>query len=246
MFGRLHEFSSRSRRYRGTLVLSILLHAVVLAAVVRATASPRAARVSAEPAGGDAPVTPIQDLEIAAEPQPSAPVATNAPALAGPPVPSEAPDTLRLGEPRSVRLALPPLEGSPADSAPAEGRDRVRISRIRVASLSGPGLDVRPASPAVQLADSLLPTAWRWTATPRRTGPTKLSFVVQGVVVGGDEERLVVLARVEQDVVVVGGLRHRMHAALLRHEGWVLGALLLGVAVWIQWRAGRARRNARP
>ena len=244
------------------IAISLLLHAVALAAIVYANDAVRRAVVAGEyapePAGGvsgpmqipsSAPQDSLLDL-----PEPPSPADVVLPGIRIPRVMLRAagiplldldlPDTLELGRPVTTRLSLPPnrlpvdsvLRVSYPDGTPMAP---VSLSHARQATLHGERLIVQPESPPLQLTDTIRRTRWHWTVIPTEPGLQTVFLQLDAAAVVEGKSRIVTLGRVRQDVLVVATPLQRLSRFFARN--WTLLCLvtLLAVAGWARARWGR-------
>lgn len=256
---RLHERSAE--RTRSGVVFSLLLHALVLAGIFYMNERVREAVIAGERRSdaswsGEAPIRipsgseadPALDL-----PEPASPADVVLPGIrlprsllreAGiPSLDANLPDTLELGRPQTVRLALPPNR-LPEDSVvrvqgvDGVGMSPVSISRARQATVHGENLIIQPKSPPLQLTDSARRTEWHWTLIPTQPGLQTLYLQLDAPATVEGKPHIVTLGRVRQEIVVEATPLQRVSRFFSRN--WTF-FLLVTVAALISWARARWR-----
>ncbi len=258
---RLHErYADRSR---GGIAISLLLHALVIAAIVYVNQTVRREVIESEYESesswsGPGPMripgrAPDDSLSDATEPPSAADVVLPGLTLpnsvrraAGVPfLDIDLPDSLELGKPQTIRLALPPNR-LPEDSVlrvrtdDGVGMSPVSVSRVRQVSVYGGRIVVQPQSPPLQLTDSARRTEWHWTIIPTEPGRQRVYLQLDAPAIVDGEPRVVTIQRASQDVFVYATPLQRMSRFFSRN--WTFFVLITLFAL-VSWARGRWTRR---
>lgn len=241
------------------IAISLLLHALALAAIVYANDTVRRAVVAREyrtdaAGGASGPMlipgrAPPDSLLDTPEPPSAADVVLPGiriprvmlRAAGVPQLDLDLPDTLELGRPVTTRLSLPPNR-LPVDSVlrvsypNGTPMSPVSLSHARQATLHGERLIVQPESPPLQLTDTIRRTRWHWTVIPTEPGLQTVYLQLDAAALVEGKPRIVTLGRVRQDVLVQATPLQRLSRFFARN--WTLLCLVTLFAI-VAW--GRAR-----
>ena len=260
-FTRLHKHYAE-RRNAG-IAISLLLHALILAAIVSVNETVRREVIESEHESeaswsGAGPMRipgklPDDSLSDATEPPSPADIVLPGLTLpnsvrraAGVPFLDVAlPDTIELGRPQTVRLALPPNR-VPEDSvlrvrgADGIGMSPVSVSRARQVSVYGGRLVVQPQSPPLQLTDSARRTEWHWTIIPTEPGVQRVYLQLDAPATVDGEPRIVTIQRASQDVFVRATPLQRISRFFSRNWTFFVLVTLFALISWARARWARA------
>lgn len=144
------------------------------------------------------------------------------------------PDTLELGRPHPMRVALPPNRLSPDRVLTMRGLGgagvrQVRFTPHREVTLTGPDLVVIPETPTLRVLDEREETEWRWSVTPTEPGLHTVQLQLDAVAQIDGEPRVVTLQRVDREIVVRATPLQHVSRFFAQHWTWlsVLALLLL-------------------
>jgi hypothetical protein len=157
-----------------------------------------------------------------------------------PPVAARLPDTLELGRPEVIRFAIPPDRTPPRAEFVMLGargeRQSVVLRPARLAALYGDELVVEPAAPPLQVTGPARRTEWHWTITPTEPGPRAVYLQLDAPAVVDGEERIVTIARLEQEVFVRMTRLQRLSRFFAANWTVLVAVTLLAVAGWARAR----------
>ena len=107
-----------------------------------------------------------------------------------------APRTMHLNEPVVIQLLLSggqtveQLQKELTALGEQEG-EQIRASDTMEAQLTGPGFDIAPVTPAVQLVSKEAVTEWQWEVEPTKTGERRLHLTLSALIdLGGKDADL--------------------------------------------------------
>jgi hypothetical protein len=260
MFDHLtHLHKQYAERTRAGIAISLLLHALVLAAIVYVNETVRREVIESEYESeaswsGAGPMRipgklPEDSLSDATEPPSPADIVLPGLTLpnsvrraAGIPfLQIDLPDTLELGRPETVRLALPPNR-VPEDSvlrvrgADGIGMSPVSLGRARQLSLYGGRLVVQPQSPPLQLTDSAHRVQWHWTIMPTEPGVQRVYLQLDAPATVDGEPRIVTIQRASQDVFVYATPLQRISRFFSHNWTFFVLVTLFALASWARSR----------
>ena len=254
---RLHE--QYAERTRVGIAISLLLHALILAAIVYVNETVRREVIESEYRSeaswsGPGPIRipgklPEDSLSDATEPPSPADIVLPGLTLpnsvrraAGIPfLQIDLPDTLELGRPETVRLSLPPNR-VPEDSvlrvrgADGIGMSPVSLGRARQLSLYGGHIVVQPQSPPLQLTDSARRAEWRWTIVPTEPGVQRVYLQLDAPATVDGEPRIVTIQRASQDVFVYATPLQRISRFFSRNWTFFVLVTLFALVSWARSR----------
>ena len=261
-FSRFHE--RRIGGSSGGIAISLLLHALALAGIVYVNETVRREVIAREYASSDASWSgpgpmripgrlPDDSLSDATEPPSPADIVLPGLTLpnsvrraAGVPfLDIDLPDTLELGRPETVRLALPPNR-LPEDSVlrvrtdSGMGMSPVSLSRARQVSVYGAGrIVVQPHSPPLQLTDSARRTEWHWTIIPTEPGMQRVYLQLDAPATVDGEARVVTIQRASHDVFVQATTLQRISRFFSRNWTFFVLVTLFALVSWARARWAR-------
>jgi hypothetical protein len=255
---RLHKYYAE--RTSAGIAISLVLHALVLAAIVFVNQTVRREVIESEYESeaswsGAGPMRipgklPDDSLSDATEPPSPADIVLPGLTLpnsvrraAGVPfIDIDLPDTLELGRPETVRLALPPNrlpEDSVLNVRGADGvaMSPVTVSRARLVSVyGGRRLVVQPQSPPLQLTDSARRTEWHWTIIPTEPGTQRVYLQLDAPATVDGQPRVVTIQRASEDVFVYATPLQRISRFFSRNWTFFVLVTLFALVAWARAR----------
>lgn len=156
-----------------------------------------------------------------------------------------APRTMHLNEPVVIQLLLSggqtveQLQKELTALGEQEG-EQIRASDTMEAQLTGPGFDIAPVTPAVQLVSKEAVTEWQWEVEPTKTGERRLHLTLSALIDLGGKERTYTVRTFERTLVVKVTFGERLETFVGENWQWLWTALLIPiVGLVLRWRQRR-------
>ena len=156
-----------------------------------------------------------------------------------------APRTMHLNEPVVIQLLLSggqtveQLQKELTALGEQEG-EQIRASDTMEAQLTGPGFDIAPVTPAVQLVSKEAVTEWQWEVEPTKTGERRLHLTLSALIDLGGKDRTYTVRTFERTLVVKVTFGERLETFVGENWQWLWTALLIPiVGLVLRWRQRR-------
>jgi len=156
-----------------------------------------------------------------------------------------APRTMHLNEPVVIQLVLSggrtieQLQEELTALGEQEG-EQIRASDTMEAQLTGPGFDIAPVTPEIQLVSKEAVTEWQWEVEPTKTGERRLHLALSALIDLGGKDRTYTVRTFERTLVVKVTFGERLQTFIGDNWQWLWTALLIPiVGLVLRWRQRR-------
>ncbi len=153
---------------------------------------------------------------------------------------------MQLDQVRSLQLALSPtktieeLKQAIGEPGPVETA-QIKISDYMEASLTGPGFEITPVTPARQLVSQTEDTVWKWDVKAVREGKQRLNLTLNVIIDTGGKERLRALRTFSKDIEIDVAFSYRVKLFVEDNWQWLWAAIVVPLAVWC-WRRWSSKK----
>jgi hypothetical protein len=131
------------------------------------------------------------------------------------------------------------------------GNDPVAVAPVQIAPLmeaqlgGAPAFEVTPLTPIRQPVSRAAPTEWRWTVMANETGTHTLQLTINAVVTVAGERFPRSLNVLSRDIEVYITTRQRVGTFLAGNWQWLLGTIVIPLAVWFWSNSRKQKRRHR-
>ena len=165
------------------------------------------------------------------------------------------PDRMQFHESRTIALiASAQLDPSTLSSELRQrigGNDPVAVQGVQIAPLmeaqlvGAPAFEIAALTPTRQPVSRAAPTEWRWTVRAAETGKHTLNLTINAVVTVDNERFPRSLNVLNRDIDVYITAPQRVGMFLSGNWQWLLGTIVIPVAVWLWTNRRKQQRRHR-
>jgi len=158
------------------------------------------------------------------------------------------PRTMQLFQTAGIQLLLSPSQTIEElerriEEEGARRHQRVRISRIMLATLKGAGFNIQPITEAIQVVNPAGETEWKWDITAIESGPQRLHLTLNAILQVDGQDRPKTLETMHEIIEVQVSLEQQVSSFVSENWKWLWSAILVPFLGWL-WERRKKKSKA--